>query len=101
MATDLRESTMKRFFVITVLVLGLTAPTVEPLAHHGWSWTTGGNIDLTGIIRTVRLGNPHGILTIDVEGDEWRAEVSPQVRFAGAAPTPSHRWRRSPAWSAR
>ena len=75
MATDLRESTMKRFLVITVLVLGLTAPTVEPVAHHGWSWTTGGNIDLTGIIKAVRLGNPHGILTIDVEGDEWRAEV--------------------------
>ena len=48
---------------------------VGTLAHHGWSWTTGGNIDLTGIIKTVRLGNPHGILKIDVEGDEWTAEV--------------------------
>ena len=66
---------MMRFLFITVLALGLAAPTVGPLAHHGWSWTTGGNIDLTGIIKTVRLGNPHGILKIDVEGDEWRAEV--------------------------
>ncbi len=66
---------MVRLLFIAVLALGLTAPAVGALAHHGWSWTTGGNIDLTGIIKTVRLGNPHGILTIDVEGEEWRAEV--------------------------
>ena len=66
---------MKRLLFIAVLALGLTAPTVAPLAHHGWSWTTGGNIDLTGIIKTVRLGNPHGILKIDVEGEVWTAEV--------------------------
>ena len=66
---------MKRFLFITVLALGLMAPMVGTLAHHGWSWTTGGNIDLTGIIKTVRLGNPHGVLKIDVEGEEWTAEV--------------------------
>ena len=66
---------MKRLLSITVLALGLTASTVAPLAHHGWSWTTGGNVDLTGIIKTVRLGNPHGILKIDVEDEEWTAEV--------------------------
>ena len=66
---------MKRLLFIMVLALGLTAPTVGALAHHGWSWTTGGNIDLTGIIKSVRLGNPHGILKIDVEGETWTAEV--------------------------
>ena len=66
---------MRRLLFITVLTLGLTAPMAGPLAHHGWSWTSGGNIALTGIIRTVRLGNPHGILKIDVEGEEWTAEV--------------------------
>ena len=74
-ATHLKGSTMMRFLVITVLALGLAAPTVEPLAHHGWAWTTGGNIDLTGIIKIVRLGNPHGILKVDVEGEEWTVEV--------------------------
>ena len=66
---------MIRLLFVTVLALGLTGPTSGALAHHGWSWTTGGNIDLTGIIKTVRLGNPHGILKIDVEGEEWTAEV--------------------------
>jgi hypothetical protein len=45
------------------------------IAHHGWSWTTGGNIDLTGIITSVQLGNPHGVLKVDVEGEEWTVEV--------------------------
>ena len=66
---------MKRLLLIMVLALGVTTPTVGALAHHGWSWTTGGNIDLTGIIKSVRLGNPHGILKIDVEGETWTAEV--------------------------
>ncbi len=66
---------MMRLLFIAVLALGLAAPAAGALAHHGWSWTTGGNIDLTGIVKSVRLGNPHGILKIDVEGEEWTAEV--------------------------
>ena len=66
---------MTRRLFIAVLALGLTIPMAGALAHHGWSWTTGGNIDLTGIIRIVRLGNPHGILKIDVEDEQWTAEV--------------------------
>ena len=66
---------MARLIFAAVLALGLMAPAAGALAHHGWSWTTGGNIDLTGIVRTVRLGNPHGVLKVDVEGEEWTVEV--------------------------
>ena len=45
------------------------------LAHHGWSWTTGENIELTGVITEARLGNPHGELTLDVDGTAWTVEV--------------------------
>ncbi|MEM7496719.1 MAG: DUF6152 family protein [Pseudomonadota bacterium] len=45
------------------------------LAHHGWAWTTGNNIELTGVIRTVELGNPHGVLGVDVEDERWTLEV--------------------------
>lgn len=38
------------------------------LTHHGWSWTTGENVRLTGAIAEVRLGNPHSELTLDVDG---------------------------------
>ncbi len=49
-----------------------------PLAahgHHGWSWTTGENIELTGTIVETRLGNPHGSLILDVDGTSWTVEV--------------------------
>ncbi len=59
--------------ISAVLLFAFSA--VPTLAHHGWSWTTGGNIELIGIIKTVRLGNPHGILEVDAEGEVWTVEV--------------------------
>ncbi len=44
-------------------------------AHHGWRWTEDGNFELTGIIRAAQLGNPHGVLTVDVNGELWTVEV--------------------------
>jgi hypothetical protein len=45
------------------------------LAHHGWRWTEDGNFELTGIIKTVQLGNPHGVLTVEANGEVWTVEV--------------------------
>lgn len=56
----------------------------DVLAHHGWRWTTGGNIELTGIIATVKLGNPHGIVTVDADGDIWTVEVGQPWRNSNA-----------------
>lgn len=72
-----------------VLARGLVAAlfalhTAAALAHHGWAWTTGGNIELTGVITAVRLGNPHGILEVDVEGERWIVEVGQPWRNARA-----------------
>jgi hypothetical protein len=44
-------------------------------AHHGWSWTTGESIELTGTIVEASLGNPHGTLILDVDGTRWSVEV--------------------------
>jgi len=52
------------------LVLG------RPLrAHHGWGWATDEEFELTGQITGVRLGNPHGELTLDVTGEAWIVEI--------------------------
>lgn len=69
--------TRRRDFLIGGgLVLGLTALGGLPaLAHHGWRWTEDGNFELTGLIKSVRLGNPHGVLTVDVDGEDWTVEV--------------------------
>ena len=53
-------------------------------AHHGWSWTTGSNIELTGVVASARLGNPHGVLEVDAEGDVWTVEVGQPWRNARA-----------------
>ena len=48
----------------------------QPLrAHHGWGWATQEEFQLTGEIAAVRLGNPHGELTLDVKGEKWIVEV--------------------------
>jgi len=70
---------MSRLLIGSLAVLGIAfGLALQPgptRAHHGWSWTTGGNIDLIGVIKAARLGNPHGILEVDVEGEVWTVEV--------------------------
>jgi hypothetical protein len=61
----------------------LLLPSVA-LAHHGWSWTTGEDIKLTGTITGVSLGNPHGELILDVDGTPWTVEVGQPWRNSRA-----------------
>lgn len=56
----------------TVALLMATLPTQ---AHHGWAWTTGKSVEIAGRIKTSKLGNPHGVLTLDVKGETWTVEV--------------------------
>lgn len=62
----------RRAFALSLLSLVAALPA---LAHHGWRWTTGANIRLTGLIRSARLGNPHGVLEVDADGDIWQVEI--------------------------
>ena len=64
-----------RYLAAILLALGIALHGTAARAHHGWSWTTGGNLELTGSITSVRLGNPHGLLRVDVEGEIWTLEV--------------------------
>lgn len=65
-----------------VLVAGLASGAT--LAHHGWRWAMDENFEITGTVKTVRLGNPHGIVTIEADGQEWRVEVGQPWRNARA-----------------
>lgn len=64
-----------RYLFPALLAFGLLFQAGMASAHHGWSWTTGGNIELVGVVTAVRLGNPHGLLEVDVEGEVWTVEV--------------------------
>lgn len=67
---------MSRYlFALCALAFGAIALPQTVSAHHGWRWTTGENIELTGIISSVSLGNPHGVLEVDAEGEIWTVEV--------------------------
>ena len=66
---------MKRPVFAVLVAVALVFSGGSTLAHHGWAWTTGGNIELTGIIKTARLGNPHGVLEVDADGEVWTVEV--------------------------
>lgn len=78
---ETRHMWFKRTLVGLLLLL-MTASAAT--AHHGWAWTTGGNIELFGIIESVKLGNPHGVITVDAEGDVWTVEVGQPWRNQNA-----------------
>ena len=54
-------------------------------AHHGWRWASDEEFTLTGVIREVRLGNPHGELRLEAEdGALWTVELGQPWRHASA-----------------
>ena len=67
--------TRREFLAAGTAVALMSFIGVPALAHHGWRWTEDGNFELTGLIKTVQLGNPHGVLTVDAEGEVWTVEV--------------------------
>ena len=73
----------RRHLFAAALGAVLLSPAVV-LAHHGWAWTTGENIELTGTITEVRLGNPHGELDLDIDGTLWTVEVGQPWRNSRA-----------------
>jgi hypothetical protein len=66
---------MKKFLLTASLVFSVAIPGGAALAHHGWAWTTGENVEMTGVIKEVKLGNPHGILKVEINGELWTIEV--------------------------
>lgn len=63
------------FFLMPFLItLGLLAASTS-IAHHGWGWATDEEFEITGTVTDVRLGNPHGEVTIEVAGEAWLIEV--------------------------
>ena len=69
-----------------IVLCGLAAAALVPAraahAHHGWSWAEDATFELTGVIKSAKLGNPHGILKLDPcpekipgRGELWTVEV--------------------------
>ena len=65
-----------RAFVLAALALVLGVFLASGAgAHHGWGWATDEEFVLTGKITSVKLGNPHGEVTVEAQGGKWLIEV--------------------------
>jgi Family of unknown function (DUF6152) len=71
---------MKRSWLMAVIgALGISG---GALAHHGWSgYESGKPLTLTGIIRESAYENPHGHVTLEVEGRKWHVVLAPPSRM--------------------
>ena len=72
------------------IILGLAAAGLAPAvarAHHGWTWAEDEEFTLAGVIRGVRLGNPHGELDVEAADGLWTAEIGQPYRNESAGLT--------------
>jgi hypothetical protein len=70
---------LARLLIVAALISATPAA-----AHHGWLWATDGEFEITGVVVEAKLGNPHGLVTIEVDGDRWVVEVGQPWRNARA-----------------
>ena len=72
----METSMLRRAVMSGIALLAVFAATITSAwAHHGWRWTEDGRFELTGVVEDAALGNPHGVLTLDVDGEKWTVEV--------------------------
>jgi hypothetical protein len=65
-----------RFLFALTALLGISLLLPQLVgAHHGWTWATGEEFEITGEVREVSLGNPHGEVTIEVDDERWLIQV--------------------------
>jgi hypothetical protein len=70
---------------VALIVSWLVA--ASALAHHGWSqYDANRTLNLTGIIKDASYSNPHGVLRLQVDGENgktWVAVLAPPSRMSG------------------
>ena len=58
-------------FTMAFGIIGL----LDSSAHHGWGWAEDEEFEITGRITALRLGNPHGEVSLEVDNEIWTIEV--------------------------
>ncbi|WP_083532972.1 DUF6152 family protein [Bosea sp. WAO] len=75
--------------------LAAVVPVVGPvLAHHGWSWAEGEQMELKGTIRSISMAPPHPMLMVTAaDGKVWQVDLgnpnqTERSGFTGATAKP-------------
>ncbi|HLS58442.1 MAG TPA: DUF6152 family protein [Paracoccaceae bacterium] len=67
---------------ITALAITAALAAVPAAAHHGWgSYDSEAAMTIEGPIETVTIGNPHGEMTVEHEGQSWLVILAPPSRM--------------------
>jgi len=65
---------IRRSLIAFGLVLA-ALPAIPVAAHHGWGWTTDEEFELSGVVRSVPHGNPHGTMVLATKSGVWTVET--------------------------
>lgn len=66
---------MIRRSLIAVGLALAALPAIPVAAHHGWGWATDEEFELSGVVRSVRHGNPHGTMVLATKSGIWTVET--------------------------
>jgi len=72
---------------IAAALLFAAIPAAPIAAHHGWGWATDEEFELTGTVKQVRHGNPHGTMVLATRSGDWTVEIGQPWRNAQAGLT--------------
>lgn len=71
----LRQAGPRRLVIAALAGAALLA-TLPVLAHHGWAWAEGEQMELKGTIRTISMAPPHPMLMVTAaDGREWQVDL--------------------------
>ncbi len=67
---------------IVLALLAALAIALPAAAHHGWgSYDAESPMTIEGAIKTLKLENPHGEMTVEHEGVDWLITLAPLSRM--------------------
>lgn len=68
--------TGRRRLVITALAGAAMLVNIPVLAHHGWAWAEGEQMELKGTIKTISMAPPHPMLMVTADdGKAWQVDL--------------------------
>jgi hypothetical protein len=68
--------------------LAAVAVAVPAIAHHGWgSYDPDKPMTIAGVAEDVILQNPHGVMTVEHEGEPWLITLAPLSRMTARGAT--------------